>query len=176
MINEQLELVSDFMTLFGQPILNKEDEIPVERRKLRLALLFEELAELSNAYGVEKSFQKIVFTYLKENANVEDTGILNKKEVLDASCDLQYILSGTVLENGQQNEFDEAFEDVHKSNLSKLCKSTEEVEATEEKYAKENVETYNKALGGKYIGIFRKADNKILKSINYTPVDLSKYV
>lgn len=173
MINEQLELVSEFQTLFEQPILNKEDEIPIDRRKLRLALLFEELAELSSAYGLDKYFTELCF---KQRPDLINTNKLNKKEVLDATCDLQYILCGTILENGQQNEFDPAFADVHASNISKLCTSMNEAINTKVKYASEGISTYEKELGNVYIGVFRESDNKVLKSINYKPVDLNKYV
>lgn len=186
MINEQLELVSEFHTLFEQPILNKEDEISVERRKLRLALLLEELSELAEAYGLDSTFNEMLDgqvyrkLLLSENPNnvyiLKDTNILNKKEVLDATGDLAYILAGTILENGQQNEFDEAFEDIHKSNISKLCRDKEEVDLTIEDYKSKNIEVFSKALSNGYIGIYRKLDNKILKSINYIPVDLNKYI
>ncbi len=190
MINEQLELVSEFHTLFEQPILSKEDVIPIDRRRLRLALLFEELTELAEAYGLRKSFKDTIKEYIdkkegfyvldeetKEKIFVDiDTLILNKKEVLDATCDLQYILCGTVLENGQQNEFDSAFEDVHKSNISKLCTTVQEALDTKIKYCKDGVIVYDKNLPDGYIGIYRQEDHKVLKSINYKPVELEKYV
>lgn len=177
-MNKQLELVQEFQTVFQQSILNKEDEISVERRKLRLALLFEELTELAEAYGLEKTFAMMCHDHYYSNTIFEsdDTNKLNKKEVLDATCDLQYILFGTILENGQQNEFDEAFQDVHDSNISKLCKGTGEALGTIDHYAKQGIETYSKPMGGIFYGVYRTLDNKVLKNINYKPVDLNKYV
>jgi predicted HAD superfamily Cof-like phosphohydrolase len=189
-MNKQLELVKEFQEAFKQPVLSKEDEIPIERRKLRLALLFEELTELADAYGLKTSFNKILFEHLNSETILEpgfmnlgvsmdcieaDTEILNKKEVLDATCDLQYILSGTILENGQHEVFDPAFEDVHLSNMSKLCKGTRETEETIANYMGQGIEVYEEPCG-KYMGVFRKSDKKILKSINYKPVELEKYV
>ena len=177
MINEQLELVSEFQNAFEQPILNKEDEISVERRKLRLALLFEELNELAEAYGLQGYFEEICF----HNSNSdglfnENTLILNKKEVLDATCDLQYILCGTILENGQQNEFDPAFIDVHESNMSKLCKGMKEAVLTLQDYQSKGINVTYKKISKDLTAIIRESDNKILKNINYKPVNLDKYV
>lgn len=178
MINEQLELVSEFQTAFEQPILNKEDEIPVERRKLRLALLFEELTELADAYGLDHYMGTICHNHYNVNYENEykDTLILNKKEILDATCDLQYILCGTILENGQQNEFDEAFEDVHKSNMSKLCVDMEEAILSIQDYQSRGINVSYKKMSENLIAIIRESDNKVLKSINYKPVELDKYV
>ncbi len=64
---------------------------------LRLHLLQEELAELAEAM-------------------LEDDLV----GCLDALCDLQYVLSGAVLSLGLQDVFDEAFAEVHRSNMSKL--------------------------------------------------------
>jgi predicted HAD superfamily Cof-like phosphohydrolase len=181
MINEQLELVSEFQNAFEQPILNKEDVISVERRKLRLTLLFEELTELAEAYGCVSSFKDLVFDYINKDylynpLNDKDTNILNKKEVLDATCDLQYILCGTILENGQQNEFDPAFIDVHESNMSKLCKGMKEAALTIQDYQSKGINVTYKKISKDLIAIIRESDNKILKNINYKPVNLNKYI
>jgi predicted HAD superfamily Cof-like phosphohydrolase len=44
----------------------------------------------------------------------------NLPEVLDALCDLQYFLNGMIVVHGLQNKFDDAFDIVHNSNMSKL--------------------------------------------------------
>lgn len=124
-MNKQLELVKEFQEAFQQPVLSKDQDISVERRKLRLALLFEELTELADAYGLERTFREEIcrksINYRAVSTYGEDTNILDKVEVLDATGDLAYILAGTILENGQQEVFDDAFQDIHDSNMSKLC-------------------------------------------------------
>lgn len=175
-MNKQLELVKEFQETFQQPILSKDQDISVERRKLKLALLFEELTELAEAYGLKGEMVNICEGYCSKEWEAENSEILNKVEVLDATGDLTYILAGTILENGQQEVFDNAFEDIHNSNMSKLCISMVEEVLTINKYHNENIEVYSKKLNEKYIGIFRKSDNKILKNINYKTVDLNKYI
>ena len=41
-------------------------------------------------------------------------------EVADALGDMLYILCGTIIEHGMQNVIDDVFEEIHRSNLSKL--------------------------------------------------------
>ena len=55
-------------------------------------------------------------------------------EVADALADIQYVLSGAVCEFGMATVFKDIFEEVHRSNMSKMCKSTEEVNATQKHY------------------------------------------
>ena len=100
---DSLSLVAEFHQTFKHPILELP-QIPNESRsKLRLSLLAEELKELETAI-IEK----------------------NIVEVADAFCDLQYVLSGAILEFGLGNKFKALFEEVQRSNMSKACKTEEE--------------------------------------------------
>ena len=152
--NKLVRLVKEFYIAFGQKDF-LEKEMTEERKKLREKLFDEELKEYEVA---EKN---------KDRA-----------EMLDAVCDMCYILIGTLLEKCKgdveavvnviyfgcedkskfifekvfKNEFNDifvkAFEEVHKSNMSKL----------------EN---------GK--AIFRE-DGKILKGKNYFRPNLKQFV
>lgn len=142
-LEKMKKLVKEFYVAFGQEkYLNKEvyREISIERMKLRNKLFDEELKE-----------------FLEAETDVEK---------LDAICDMYYIVIGTTLELGAYgNQFfvidyykqrtwfnDEliakAFEEVHRSNMSKL----------------EN---------GK--PIFRE-DGKIIKGKNYFRPNLKQFV
>jgi predicted HAD superfamily Cof-like phosphohydrolase len=93
-------------------------------------------------------------------------------EIADALCDLQYVLSGAVLEFGMGEKFVELFNEVQRSNMSKACQSLTEAEATVKFYAdKDGTEAEIVAEHGLW-KVYRKADNKVLKSINYSPADL----
>lgn len=142
--------VSEFHKTFGAPILENPDLPNKERYKLRIKLLKEELEELEDA-------------------------IKNKDlvEISDAFCDLQYVLSGAILEFGLGDKFKELFDEVQRSNMSKACNSIEEAEKTKEKYLKEGVNVYYKEINKKFV-IYRKKDDKILKSINYSKPNLNK--
>ena len=147
---DSLNLVAEFHRTFKHPILNTPT-IPDENRcKLRVALIAEELKEL-------------------------EVAILEKDivEVADALCDIQYVLSGAILEFGLGEQFNALFEEVQRSNMSKACNSLEEANATIEHYKlKDGTECYYREEGGKWL-IYRKSDNKTLKSVNYSPADLN---
>ena len=146
---DPLNQVADFHRTFQHPILNTPT-IPDEKRcKLRVELISEELKELEEA--------------IKDNDLVE---------VADALCDIQYVLSGAILEFGMGEKFKTLFDEVQRSNMSKACKTMDEAEATVKHY-KENKDTdsYIKEVDGLYL-VYRTEDNKTLKSINYSPADL----
>lgn len=151
---EIVELVKQFYIAFGQKGF-LEKEMTEERMELRERLFDEELKEYNDA---EKNNDKV--------------------EMLDAVCDMCYILVGTLLEMHKgnvdevtdviyfeesdkskfifekvfENEFDDifvkAFEEVHRSNMSKL-------------------------QDGK--AIFR-ADGKILKGADYFRPNLKPFI
>ena len=94
-------------------------------------------------------------------------------EIADALCDLQYVLSGAILEFGLGHKFKALFDEVQRSNMSKACKTEEEAIATVEHYQGRGEDCYYESADGQYL-VFRKGDNKTLKSVNYSPADLKK--
>tara|TARA_B100000686_G_C16805244_1_gene989533 strand:+ start:9738 stop:10127 length:390 start_codon:yes stop_codon:yes gene_type:complete len=125
MIEKPLNAVEKFHKAFGieiseSPIAKTSDK----KIELRFRLMQEENTE-----------------YLK--AAKEDDLI----EVADALGDMLYILCGTILTHGMQYKIDEVFDEIQKSNMSKLNKD------------------------GK--PIYRK-DGKVLKGPNYFKPDINK--
>lgn len=146
-----LEKVKEFHNLMDAPVLDYP-YIPEKRQELRVSLIQEELNELKEA--------------------IIDNNLV---EVLDALCDLQYVLSGCILEFGLQKVFDNAFEAVHNSNMSKACSTEEELSKTIQKYTLDNIPVDFLIKDSKYI-VIRASDKKVLKSINYKPVDLTTFI
>ena len=146
---DSLNQVADFHRTFQHPIINNP-EIPSEIRcNLRIALIQEELDELRAA--IEKK---------------------DLVEIADALCDIQYVLSGAVLEFGMGEKFTELFDEVQRSNMSKSCNTEDEAILTVKHYQEnKNTKCYYRKVGEKYL-IYREGDNKTLKSINYSPADL----
>ncbi len=145
--------VAEFHDMFSLPILECP-EIPSEKRcELRINLLQEELNELKEA--------------------IEDKDIV---EIADALADLQYVLSGAILEFGLASRFKELFDEVHSSNMSKTCDSMEEAEETQRHYL-ENKETKSFIIekNDQFL-VYREGDKKVLKSINYRAADLKSIV
>ena len=67
---------------------------------------------------------------------------------------------------------------VHKSNMSKLCVSEEEAQQTVEWYLnnEKRYDTPNFRQNNKGFVIYNESTGKILKNINYKPVDLSSLI
>lgn len=146
---DSLNQVAQFHQTFGAPILAQPTIPAIERCNLRVSLLEEELDELKEAIAAN-----------------------DLVEIADALCDLQYVLSGAVLEFGMGDKFVELFNEVQRSNMSKACSSLEEAEYTVKFYQdKDGTEAEIKEENGVW-KVYRTADNKVLKSINYSPADL----
>lgn len=146
---DSLNQVAEFHKTFHHPVLEKPTIPSEERCKLRVELIREELKELQEA--------------------IADKDMV---EIADALCDIQYVLSGAVLEFGLGNKFVELFNEVQRSNMSKACSTKEEAQSTLNHYKqKDGTEGYYKQEGDKFL-VFRNGDHKTLKSINYSPANL----
>lgn len=122
-----LEQVQEFHETYGLPVeaeLNLSDK---KTKQLRINLLQEELDELKEA--------------LADNDPIE---------TLDALIDLQYVLDGAFLSFGLQDLKMAAFNEVHRSNMSKLGED------------------------GKPIR--RKEDGKVMKGPNYFKPDMTQFI
>tara|TARA_B110000495_G_C23022839_1_gene607140 strand:+ start:1158 stop:2021 length:864 start_codon:yes stop_codon:yes gene_type:complete len=68
-----------------------------------------------------------------------------------------------------------SFDIVHRSNMSKLCKTEEEAEKTVQWYTdndgRYDTPDYRKSDNNQYWVVYNKSSGKILKSINYTPAN-----
>lgn len=150
---QPLNAVRDFHQLFGAYVGTTPAIPATDTCALRLNLLQEELNELAQA--------------------IQNNDII---EAADALTDIQYVLSGAILAFGLQQQFAALFAEVHRSNMSKACATREEAEATVAWYAA------HKDMQGTIVekdGVFivlRVGDNKVLKSIKYTPANLAPIV
>jgi len=145
-----LNQVADFHRTFKHPLPDEPFIPSKERCELRLSLLREELQELEDAVHAG-----------------------DLVAVADAFCDLQYVLTGAVLEFGMGKKFKDLFEEVQRSNMSKSCISMEEAAETQLHYERtKGVESLVEKSENKFL-VYRASDRKTLKSINYSPADLA---
>ena len=115
-MKKQIEQVKEFNKVFGIEHNKTPTLISKEEWGLRDDLMEEELDEYYNAC---------------------DLGTLT--EVADALGDMLYILCGTILAHGMQDKITEVFEEIHRSNMSKIEDGV----------------------------VLRRADGKVLKGKNY---------
>lgn len=121
---KQVKQVQEFHTKFKQPVGKSLNFVEYGRAKLRFNLMKEENEEYMDAV---------------------DQGDL--VEIADALGDMLYILCGTIVEHGMQDKIVEVFDDIHRSNMSKLGEDGEPI---------------------------LRADGKILKGKNYFKPNISK--
>jgi predicted HAD superfamily Cof-like phosphohydrolase len=122
-----LEQVQEFHETYGLPVANEQTTGNDQTKELRINLLQEELDELKEAL---------------DNDDLIET--------LDALIDLQYVLDGAFLSFGMQDVKTEAFNEVHRSNMSKLGED------------------------GKPIR--REGDGKVMKGPNYFKPDMVQFI
>ena len=100
-MNKKLKAVQDFHEAFGLGIQHEPiARLPEEKLRLRYNLMAEENEE-----------------YLEAARNGDLI------EVADALGDMLYILCGTILEHGMQYKIEEVFNEIQRSNMSKLDKN-----------------------------------------------------
>jgi predicted HAD superfamily Cof-like phosphohydrolase len=113
-------MVQMFHRLYGMPVKARFEPMPISRMDFRLALVFEEMAELIEACG------------FKMEADEEEPGLSNGRiavehiegvpanyiEIMDALADIVYVCYGFAAELGLPLQV--ALQEVHASNLTKL--------------------------------------------------------
>ena len=115
----------EFNQAFDIPKLDSPDIGPEDMIELRIKLLREEVEEYAEA------------------ARAGDM-----VEILDALADIGYILAGTIINHGMQHIYDDAFNEVHRSNMDKL-------------------------VDGK---VLRREDGKVMKPEGWTPPQLAQFL
>jgi predicted HAD superfamily Cof-like phosphohydrolase len=145
---DYIEKVKEFHKIFKAPILDTPQIPSKERCDLRISLISEELKELQDA--------------------IDNNDLV---EVADACGDLMVVLCGSILEFGLSDKFNEIFDNIHNSNMSKACNTEKEAIDTIKFYNdKDGTKAHYINDGGKWL-IYRTEDNKVLKNINYISAD-----
>lgn len=124
-MNHLITSLLEFNQAFEIPKLNSPAIGEDELIELRIKLLEEEVAEYAEA---ARSGDLV--------------------EVLDALADIGYILAGTIINHGMQEIYDEAFREVHRSNMAKL-------------------------VDGK---VLRREDGKVMKPSDWQPPELAQFL
>ena len=97
--------------------------------------------------GIEKNMLRYKLMREENEEYLEAANANDLVEVADALGDMLYILCGTIIEHGMQHKIEEVFDEIQKSNMSKLGEDGEP--------------------------IYRE-DGKVLKGPNYFMPDISK--
>jgi len=145
--------VKKFHDTFDLPVLSASTIPDAKRCALRINLIEEELEELKAAIAAN-----------------------DLVEVADAFCDIQYVLSGAILEFGLADKFKTLFDEVQRSNMSKTCKSHEVAVKTQKHYQDKDGTLSEIVERNEEFIVYRQSDGKVLKSVEYSPADLEQYL
>ena len=159
-----------------------------------MATNFEKVVDFNTQFGVlqsstltpkldvlEKDPQLVEFCLklIREEMKELEQAVKDKNyiETVDALADILYVTYGCAARIG--NSMDKTFALVHDNNMSKLCKSEQEAQETV-KYYTDNKEkfgydspAYRKAPDNVHWVVYNQSTKKVLKSINWKPVDLT---
>ena len=70
--------------------------------------------------GIEKNMLRYKLMREENEEYLEAANASDLVEVADALGDMLYILCGTIIEHGMQHKIEEVFEEIQRSNMSKL--------------------------------------------------------
>ncbi|GGI58148.1 nucleoside triphosphate pyrophosphohydrolase family protein [Winogradskyella haliclonae] len=70
--------------------------------------------------GIEKNMLRYKLMREENEEYLEAANANDLVEVADALGDMLYILCGTIIEHGMQHKIEEVFEEIQRSNMSKL--------------------------------------------------------
>jgi hypothetical protein len=103
---------------------------------------------------------------------------IKRDTIVDTNQNLSVRIKAVLITANDLNLFlsvEEAFNRVHVSNMSKFCKTEQEAIDTVASYKEKGTDTYYNQVNELYV-VYRTLDNKVLKSINYSKVDLKDLV
>lgn len=95
------------------------------KNKLKSVAEFHEVFKIGNAKEItllEEKDYTLRYNLIKEENEEYLDACKNKDmvEIADALGDQLYILCGTILKHGLQHKIEEVFDEIHRSNMSKL--------------------------------------------------------
>lgn len=198
------KLVREFQTTSDQRVSDKPSKLSQKEFLFREELLREETNELIEAFELgdrvemmdglcdikyvndgtanmigfkqnDNQYRKDYNQYsiIKETKDLLNILTLTNPDSVDVINKLVHQLSFQL--GFSYDQLQEGLKRVHESNMSKFCLNQYEAIETMNKYKLKDTKCHIKIIGDKYV-VFRYPDNKVLKSINYHPVDLTDLV
>jgi predicted HAD superfamily Cof-like phosphohydrolase len=125
----------------------------------------------------EKMERDFIYNFIQEELDeykvaADDGDIIG---VMDAFCDIMYVLSAGIMAYGLKDKFLAAYSEVQASNLSKSCATEEEADATAKfRTAASGRPCHFEKRGDKYV-VYRSEDRKVQKSLSYFAPNLKQF-
>ncbi|MCG9740365.1 nucleoside triphosphate pyrophosphohydrolase family protein [Shewanella insulae] len=173
--------IHQFRSTFDLPI---EDESSLDEQAdtLHTSLAIEELTELAEADSRVEQADAIVDSVYVLMGRLVHLGATQMSDRLEISYVIDLLLH---VAKNRDIDFVRCWDEVHSSNMSKVCRNEQELEETIAHYAKQGVEIVRSRKGDFIIAKCAKdvemagkvvRQGKVLKSVYYRPADLTKLV
>ncbi len=173
--------IHQFRSTFDLPI---EDESSLDEQAdtLHTSLAIEELTELAEADSRVEQADAIVDSVYVLMGRLVHLGATQMSDRLEISYVIDLLLH---VAKNRDIDFVRCWDEVHSSNMSKVCRNEQELEETIAHYAKQGVEIVGSRKGDFIIAKCAKdvemagkvvRQGKVLKSVYYRPADLAKLV
>ncbi|ABZ75121.1 conserved hypothetical protein [Shewanella halifaxensis HAW-EB4] len=173
--------IREFRSTFDLPI---EDSNTLDDKAdtLHTSLAIEELTELAEADSRVEQADAIVDSVYVLMGRLVHLGATQVSDRLEISYVIDLLLH---VAKNREIDFVTCWDEVHSSNMSKVCRNEQELEETIAFYAKQGVEIVGSTKGDFIIAKCAKdvdmagkvvRQGKVLKSVYYRPADLEKLV
>ncbi|GIU15836.1 nucleoside triphosphate pyrophosphohydrolase family protein [Shewanella sp. MBTL60-007] len=173
--------IREFRMTFDLPI---EDISTLDDKAdtLHTSLAIEELTELAEADSRVEQADAIVDSVYVLMGRLVHLGATQVSDRLEISYVIDLLLH---VAKNREIDFVTCWDEVHSSNMSKVCRNEQELEETIAFYAKQGVEIVGSTKGDFIIAKCAKdvemagkvvRQGKVLKSVYYRPADLEKLV
>ncbi len=173
--------ILQFRSTFDLP---SEDETTLDDKAdtLHTSLAIEELTELAEADTRMEQADAIVDSVYVLMGRLVHLGATGVNDRIEISYVIDLLLH---VAKNREIDFVTCWDEVHSSNMSKVCRNEQELTETIEFYAKQGVEIIGSQKGDFIIAKCAKdvdmagkvvRQGKVLKSVYYRPADLAKLV
>ncbi|AZG35375.1 nucleoside triphosphate pyrophosphohydrolase family protein [Shewanella psychromarinicola] len=173
--------IFEFRSTFDLAV-NDHNSLDDKADTLHTSLIIEEMTELAEADSRIEQADAIVDSAYVLMGRLVHLGATQVSDRLEISYIIDLLLN---VAKNRQIDFIQCWDEVHSSNMSKLCRNQKELDETIAHYAKQSVEIVGSTKGEFIIAKCAKdvemagkvvRQGKVLKSVYYRPADLTKLV
>jgi len=173
--------ILEFRSTFDLPVADKSS-LDAQADALHTSLIIEEMTELAEADSRIEQADAIVDSVYVLMGRLVHLGATQVCDRLEISYLIDLLLN---VAKNRQIDFITCWDEVHSSNMSKVCRNEQELNETIAHYAKQGVEIVGSMKGEFIIAKCAKdvemagkvvRQGKVLKSVYYRPADLTSLV
>ena len=173
--------IFEFRSTFDLPVAD-ESSLDSKADTLHTSLIIEELTELAEADCKVEQADAIVDSVYVLMGRLVHLGATQVDDRLEISYLIDLLLN---VAKNREIDFIQCWDEVHSSNMSKVCRNEQELNETIAHYAKQGVEIVGSTKGEFIIAKCAKdvemagkvvRQGKVLKSVYYRPADLTPLV